>query len=319
MPFDFAAVNTPFRMQPGLRRLAPGEPQLTPNRLGGRVLREKLAVLLAHPQQALITAPGFDAAPALRALCSHAAAEHPDAFCVDPDGVGHARHLGWSLRGTEPVGNGPTEIGACLHALPAELRLAALLSLAFAEDFAVIDATSGRIPWLAVCLPSYWAPEDKVGRHFAEVHAPVADNALLIGAAAHLVRLVTGTERWERFVWTITRSGKLHQHPKHDVAAHWHADLDAHGLAAQAFFRTEHQTFIPMPTQRQAIFTIHVETHALTDALAAPADARLVHDALASMSAPVLAYRGLTNARERLLQWLAMQAQMSTGGVDPAQ
>lgn len=316
MPFDFAAVNTPFRMQPGLRRLAPGDPQLTPNRCGDRTLQEKLAVLLTHPQQALITAPGFEAAPALQALCNHAATEHPEAFVVDPGGVCHARHIGWSLRGTEPVGNGPAEIGACLRALPAEKRLPALLSLAFAEDFAVIDATSGHIPWLAVCLPSHWAPEDKVGRHFAEVHAPIADNALLIGAATHLMRLVTGTERWERFVWTITRSPKLHQHPRHDVAAHWRADLDAHGLAAQAFFRTERQTFIPMPAQRQAIFTIHVETHPLTEALAPPADARLVHDALASMSAAVLVYRGLTDARERLLQWLAERAQMPASVVD---
>lgn len=318
MPFDFAAVNTPFRMQPGLRRLAPGEPQLTPSRPGDRALQEKLAVLLAHPQQALVAAPGFDAAPALQALCSHAATEHPEAFSVDPDGGCHARRLGWSLHGSKLVGNGLAEIGTCLSALPIEQRLPALLSLAFAEDFAVIDATTGRIPWLAVCLPSHWAPEDKVDLHFAEVHAPVADNALLIGAAAHLMRLVTGAERWERFVWTITRSAKLHQHPKHDAASPWRTDLDAHGLAAQAFFRTEHQTFIPMPAQQQAIFTIHVETHPLADALAAPADARLVHDALASMSAPVLAYRDLTDARERLLQWLAERVHMPAGGVDPA-
>ena len=322
MPFDFATVNTPFRMQPGLRRLVPGEPQLTPSRPGDRALQEKLAVLIAHPQQALIAVPGFDSAPALQALCSHATTEHPEAFVFNLDGVCEARHLGWSLRGTEPVGNGAAEIGACLRALPAEQRLPALLSLAFAEDFAVIDAASGCIPWLAVCLPSHWAPEDKVGRHFAEVHAPVADNALLIGAAAHLMRLVTGTERWERFVWTITRSAKLHQHPKHDVAGPWRADLDADGLAAQAFFRTERQTFIPMPEQQQAIFTIHVESHRLTDALAAPADARLLHDALASMSAPVLAYRGLTDARDRLLQWLAERAHTPADavdrGVDPA-
>lgn len=316
MPFDFAAVNTPFRMQPGLRRLLPGEPQLTPNLPGDPALQEKLAVLLAHPQQALITAPGFDAVPALHALCSHAATERPEALAIDPDGGCHARHLGWSLRGIEPVGNGAAEIGACLGALPAEQRLPALLSLAFAEDFAVIDAASGCIPWLAVCLPSHWAPEDKVGRHFAEVHAPVADNALLIGAAAHLMRLVTGPERWERFVWTITRTAKLHQHPMHDVAEPWRPGLDADGLAAQAFFRTERQTFIPMPAQRQAIFTIHVESHPLTHALAEPADARLVHDALASMSAPVLAYRGLTDARERLLRWLAERARMPACGVD---
>ncbi len=327
MPFDFAAVHTPFRMQPGLRRLAPGAAQLTPNRLADAALREKLAVLLDHSAQApqaLLAVPGFDAAPALQALCAHAAAEHPDAFSIGPHSALRAHHLGWSLHGNAPIGDGPAEIGACLRALPACWRVPALLSLAFAEDFAVIDAASGCIPWLAVCLPSHWAPEDKVGRHFAEVHAPVADNAMLIAAGAHLMQLVTGAERWERFVWTITRSPHLRQHPANDDAAPWaaasgagagadegtgaDARVDADRLAANAFFRTERQSFIPVPSQAQAIFTIHVETRPMTLALAAPADARRVHDALASMSAAVLAYRGLTPVRERLLVWLAARA-----------
>ena len=315
MPFDFATVHTPFRMQPGLRRLAPGASQLTPNRPGDAALREKLAVLRDLHPQALLAVPGFDASPALQALCAHAADEHPDALSVDPNAALHAHHLGWSLHGDEPVGNGPAEIGACLRALPARWRLPALMSLAFAEDFAVIDAASGCIPWLAVCLPSHWAPEDKLGRHFAEVHAPVADNALLIAAGAHLMRLVTGAERWERFVWTITRSPGLRQHPAHDDAPPWPstAAADADQLAATAFFRTERQTFIPVPSLAQAIFTIHVETRSLALALAAPADARRVHNALASMSAAVLAYRGLTLARDRLLNWLAARAGAAEG------
>ena len=68
MPFDFTAVSSPFRMQPGLRRLAAGAQQLTPNRLGDRALVEKLAVLATHADQALLSAEGFDARPALHAL-----------------------------------------------------------------------------------------------------------------------------------------------------------------------------------------------------------------------------------------------------------
>ena len=310
MPFDFAAVHTPFRMQPGLRRLAPGATQLTPNRPGDRALQEKLAVLGGQPGQALLSVPGFDPAPALQALCDHAAAEHPETFSIGPGASFKAHHLGWSLHDAAPVGAGPAEIGACLRALPARWRLPALLALTFAEDFAMIDASSGRIPWLAVCLPSHWAPEDKVGRHFADVHAPVADNAVLIAAGAHLMRLVSGAERWERFVWTIARSPSLRQHPAQADALPWPTggDADIDDLAAQAFFRTERQTFIPVPLHSQAIFTIHVETRPLAVALAAPADARRVHDALASMSVNVLAYRGLTDARERLLAWLAARA-----------
>lgn len=319
MPFDFAAVSSPFRMQPGLRRLASGEPQLTPNNPGDKALREKLAVLSAHPAHAFVAAPGFDAAPALHALCMHASGEHPDAFRAEPDAGWTALRLGWTVRGDTVQGEGhgksANAIGACLRALPAPKRLPGLLALAFAEDFAVVDSSSGRIPWLAVCLPSSWAPEVKVGKHFTEVHAPVADNALLISAADHLMRLVTGPERWERFVWTISRHATLAQHPLHCTAAAWPAPdssrdaaADASSLAANAFFRTERQTFIPVPGAGQAVFTIHVENEPLVAAIDSPAHARQLHDALATMSPAVLAYRGLSDVRGRLLAWLGARS-----------
>lgn len=305
MPFDFATVSAPFRMQPGLRRIAGGTPQLTPNAPGARALREKLGVLQRHADQALIAAPGFDAAPALRALMRQASTEHPSAFAWDGDLAFDALRLGWSIRGNALQGVGPPEIGDCLRALPAEWRLPGLLCLAMAEDFAVIDGASARIPWLAVCLPSRWAPEDKVGRHFAEVHGPVADNRLLVTAGEHLAHLVTGTDRWERFVWSIVSEPRLMQHPRHVQPIRWPADLDHNALAAQANFRTEHQTFIPLPDVRQAVFTILVESRPLSDAIESAQHARQLHDALASMSAAVVAYRGLTDARDRLLSWLA--------------
>jgi len=305
MPFDFAAVTAPFRMQPGLRALAPGVAQLTPNSHGDRTLREKLAVLGTHAEQALVAAAGFDPAPALAALCEHAAREHPQAWRWDGREHLEALQLGWALQGDAVHGDGPAEIGRCLAALPAPWRAAGLLSLAFAEDFAVIDGTTGRIPWLAVCLPSHWSPQDKVGRHFAEVHAPVADNRLLITASDHLARLVTGTQRWERFVWTITPQPQLDMHPLRVAKPAWPEIADVDALAAVATFRTERQTFIPVPGAGQAIFTIHVESRPLTQVATGAGEAAPLHAALASMSDAVLAYRGLTGARDRLLDWLA--------------
>ena len=305
MPFDFSAVSAPFRMQPGLRRIAAGAPQLTPNEPGSHALREKLGVLQHHPTQALLAAPGFDPAAALSALMRHAAVEHPDAFAWDGALGFDAAWLGWSIRGESLCGNGPGAIGACLRALAPEWRLPGLLSLALAQDFAVIDGATARIPWLAVCLPSRWAPEEKIGRHFAEVHAPVADNELLITAADHLAQLVTGAQRWERFVWTVTAEARLMQHPRFVPPTPWPAALDADALAARASFRTERQTFIPLPDLRQAVFTIGVESRPLIEAIDTPERASRVYDALASMGDAVLAYRGLTEARERLLAWLA--------------
>jgi hypothetical protein len=308
MSFDFdAAVQAPFRMQPGLRRLAPGRRQLTVSPRDGQHLREKLAVLGSHAELALLQAPGFDARPALSALAAQASAEHPTAFAWDGE-VATSQLLGWQVRagGVFEVSGGPQPlpgVGECLRNLSPPWRLAGLLCLAFAEDFAVIDGPSAHIPWLAVALPSHWAPSDKVGRHFAQVHAPVADNQQLLAAGEALARLVTAETRWERFVWSIGTSPLLNLHPSLPKQP-WRAGE----VGAQACWRTEHQTFIPLPEYRQAVFTILVDTQPLRDALDNADKARRLHDAVASMSADVLRYRGLHEVREELLSWLAQRA-----------
>jgi dimethylamine monooxygenase subunit A len=309
--FDFdAAVLAPFRMQPGLRRLAAGAPQLTPLKPGSRHQREKLAVLSAFWPQALQQSAGFDATPALNALASHAMAEQPAAWHWSGTRA-HALHLGTAVQAhtgaVQQTADGAfglgDEVARCLAGLPPAWRLAGLLSLAFAEDFAVITADGARIPWLAVCLPSHWAPEDKVGRPFAEVHAPVADNTLLVKAADSLARLVCGPERWERFVWNVTDQPRLHAHPARSSGARW-----AQTAVEAAWFRSERQTFLPLPAIGQAVFTIGVDVQPLSAVLNTPARAQALHAAIASMSAPVLAYRGLGGVREPLLAWLAARA-----------
>jgi hypothetical protein len=340
MSFDFdAAVRVPHRMQPGLRRLAPGAAQLTPSAVPqrglARHLREKLAVLGAFAGQALLCVPGFDPRRALDALAAHAAAEQPAALRID------GRHwqapwLGWAVDAQaqpQDLGGGWPEIGPLLAQLPVEWRHAALLSLAFAEDFAILDRSSGTLPWLAVALPSMWAPEHKIGRGFAEVHAPVADNRLILAAVPQLVRLVTtdsagtapdGADRWERFVWTLSAHPRLHAHPQRVDAARWPAGLDDNALAAQTWWRTERQTFIPVPpvgaatpgpaAGAQAVFTILVNVTPLARAFSHPEQACRVHDALATMSDAVLDYRGLTAVKAPLLRWLARQAQTLSRG-----
>ncbi len=318
MSFDFdAAVTAPFRMQPGLRRLAPGAAQLTPLAPGSRHQREKLAVLSAFPTQALCAVPGFDAKPALRALFTHAAAEQAQAWSWDGViavahtlgvAVDEAGHVEQRAGGTFGLGD---EIARCLQGLPVPWRLPGLLSLAFAEDFAVVDGHTGCIPWLLVTLPSHWAPEEKLGRHFTEVHAPVADNPLLLKATEGLLRVMTGTARWERFVWNVSDHPRLHAHPARVAAPRWQ-----HTAVDQAWWRTERQTFIPVPSAnpcanpvaQQAIFTIAVDVQRLTDALPTRSHAARLHAAIATMSPAVLAYRNLTGVRDALLAWLAARS-----------
>jgi hypothetical protein len=312
MSFDFdAAVQAPFRMQPGLRRLVPGAPQLTPMAPGSRHQREKLAVLSAFAHQALVARPGFDPAPALHTLCRQAAAEHPAHFGWDGRAA-TATSLGVRVvdgqvqqlaSGSFGLGD---EVPRCLALQAPAWRLPALLALTFVEDLAIVDAADASVPWMAVALPSHWAPEDKVGLHFAQVHAPVADGARVRQAGEALMRLVSGPERWERFVWNVTDHPRLHAHPRRVPSPRWRHDPGATGLP-RAWFRSERQTFIPLPERAQSIFTIAVDVLPLADVIDSRERAQRLAAAVASMSPEVLAYRGLTSVRDLLLDWLAAQ------------
>jgi len=267
MDFDFGQIPVPFRMQPGLRRVEPGHPQLTPMQPGHRLWQEKQAVVRAGASRHAVA--GFDPRPALQAIRRQCAAEH-DGWAPDPG-------------------------------IPVEL--------AFEEDFAVLDGATGRLPWLCVCVPSHWSPEDKVGLDFAALHGPVADNAPLLAAAQPLVALVTGGACWERSVWTLTPSGRHDQHPRRQARVPWPAALDADALAAGAWLRVERQTFFPVGAgTQQAVFTIRVMLQPLAEAVAGSGRAARLHDSLASMGPAVLAYKGLAPARDRLVQWLADRA-----------
>lgn len=265
MDFDFDQIAVPFRMQPGLRRLAAGARQLTRLEPASALHEEKRKVVEAGRSRLCI--PGFDPAPALQAIADKARA---DGIPMRPD-------------------------------LP--------LELAFEEDLAILDGADSTLPWLCVCVPSHWAPESKLGLPFASVHAPVADSALLLGAGESLVQLVTGGDCWERFVWTVTPSSGHDQHPDRQPRRIWPQATDAATFAAGCFLRAERQTFFPVGRgTRQAVFTIRVMLQPLGEAVATPERAQRLHDALASMTDAVLAYKGLAPAREPLLRWLRAKA-----------
>jgi dimethylamine monooxygenase subunit A len=259
MDFDFERIAVPFRMQPGLQRIAPAATALKPLSRSSALFQEKRDVVDAGRSRH--GAPAFDAGPALRVLAQRAA-----------------------------------DAGAAPHT-PVEL--------VFEEDFAVLDGSDGTLPWLCVCVPSHWAPEDKVGLDFARLHAPVADNAALISAAAPLVALVTGGECWERYVWTLTPSGRYDQHPGRCPRTPWPATPGPAALAGQCWLRVERQTFFPVGQgTQQAIFAIRVMLQPLARAVQTPDQARRLRDSLATMTPAVLDYKALVPARDRILSWL---------------
>lgn len=257
MDFSLSQIAVPFRMQPGLRRVACEELRLTPLAPGSALHQEKRAVLEAGQSRHVVS--GFDPGPALAAIA----------------------HRSGAMGSSAPI------------------------ELAFEEDFAVLDGTTGTLPWLCVCVPSHWAPEQKLGLDFMALHGPVADNAALLAASQQLVSLVTAGECWERFVWTISPSPRHDQHPIRHARTPWPIADDPKEFASRCWLRAERQTFFPVGQgTRQAVFAIRVMLQPLAEAVRQSGEAKRLRESLSSMSSAVLDYKNLTSARAPLLRWL---------------
>lgn len=276
-------VQSPFRMRPGLSRLGPDHEQAVHVPAAAAVplfLRDALA-----PEYAAHKAD---------ALASHRLQTQ----------VGQAE---------------PAVLQAIADAYAAQTGVllppaADALALGLQEDFVVLhDEPDGfRTRFLSVCFPSNWSPSEKLGLDFTAIHAPVADNALLQAGARGITDMAFRQAPMLRHVWLLTPSADLPQHPD-TRRRRWEdalAQADAPGasgrLIDQLCFRVERQTTLPLPALKRGVFFIRVLVCPLPAVLAVATErAAALHAAIASMSAAVLAYRGMAAVRERLLAELA--------------
>jgi hypothetical protein len=181
------------------------------------------------------------------------------------------------------------------------------LPLLVQEDLAVLDGIDGTLPWLSVCTPSHWAPEAKLGLHWGDAHAPVADNQALMTAQRQIIGLCTNGQCWQRSVYTVSADNRYDQHPARQQRTPW-PDQQGLELAQRCWLRVERQQFFPvLGRSRQAIFSIRLMFERLDQSASRPDRAQALHDWLASMSPAVAEYKGLTGVRPALLAWLACQ------------
>jgi hypothetical protein len=234
---------------------------------------------------------------------------------------------------------------------PAEQPLHAL-GLALQEDLAWIESPAAGEPahasMLHVCWPSGWDPAVKIGRDFATIHAPVADGDALRAAALPLSRALTTQGPFVRFVWTIAPDGAWSRHPGDlgvsvattaasdatltttltatagaapdaAVGAAVGAAVDAGAAAAAPWFRCERQVSVPLRAPGlaaggAALFLIRLHVAPLAEVATDRGRLAVVRDALASMSAATLEYKGLASRRDALLAWLDARLGEGTSG-----
>ena len=308
--------RAPFRMQPGLRRLAPGSSAVdaVSARATARCARSSRCSS-AHRRALRCCARASTPRPRCRRW-----PRRPRRNILTPSLGRRSRHVCACAR---LVGGG--DVSRCSDGAPARdrrmparlpppWRLAGLLSLASPRTSPSIDGADAHIPWLAVACRRTGRRATRSAGTSPRCMRRSPTTRRCWPRPTHLARLVTGRDRWERFVWTHHRRPASATGTRSAIAAvGWNPALDAAALAASAFLRTEHQTFIPVPERRQAVFTIHVDVEPLRSAMASvcrgAAAARCAVDDESGRA-------GLPRpgaARDRLLAWLERR-----GGVTDA-
>jgi hypothetical protein len=173
---------------------------------------------------------------------------------------------------------------------------------ALEPDFLLLAADAAgefRLHGGALCFPTGWALEEKLGRTVDEIHGVVPGlNAALAPAIGRLLARLAVGESWARVNWGLAATPELNLHP-----ALARPRLAAECGLDEVWLRVEHQILaaLPPPAVRGVVFAIRLEITPLRAVLDDPVARRGFAQALATMDDAVAAYKGLAAARPRLL------------------
>lgn len=171
------------------------------------------------------------------------------------------------------------------------------LTLCIQEDLAVlqVDEQGGnRLTYLNICMPSGWPPEEKIGKPFDQVHAPVPHIEPINAKQAAIARLMVNATRGAvRFAWTITTDAALNHHPLRDRSAEHPTPLPDH-RDGEPLLRVERQVIWGLPEHQSALFTIR--TYLYPFQTLEPNERSKLAQAVAGMSTSSLVYKNMDRA-----------------------
>ncbi len=177
------------------------------------------------------------------------------------------------------------------------------LGRAWEPDFVVLSLEE-RGPMVeggVVCFPTSWSLREKLGHSLTETHGPVPRlNEELAARIATALRKLAPGAAWERDNWGLVRTPDLNRHPQMQRPR-----LDTSVTPDQVWLRTEHQVLFKLPRTGGVLFGIRVGHWPLAEVLADRLGRSALSGALETMAEDAAEYKGLIEARPRILRWLS--------------
>ena len=160
-------------------------------------------------------------------------------------------------------------------------------AIQFEEDVAIIHR--GILSAICFCFPSSWRPSQRLGIPLSQIHQAVADGQLLVRASNRIAETMAANGSFRRYVWTISNSGDLNQHPQNKSTAIPQSLNDL-------YFRTETQTTVPLGDGVSSLFFVRVKTCPLLDVW--DRLGQTIIESVDSMTDTVLDYKNLREVKK---------------------
>jgi hypothetical protein len=231
-------------------------------------------------------------AEVLELIAAHLLAHDPDAY----------RREGGAIRIL------PGDRLVALGGEPALLTASRLVQ----EDLLLMrrDAEGWRLVAGSLCFPSTWVLAEKLGQEMNAIHGPAPGYAgKMAQRVARIFDNLKAEQLVERFNWSIYGDARLrYAQSKQDPLQRFPPGQSV----AHAHIRVERQTLRRLPRSHDILFTVrvHVDPAAAFSENARGRElARALHDQLAELSPAQLTYKGIVEARERLLDALLAVAE----------
>lgn len=177
------------------------------------------------------------------------------------------------------------------------------------EDLTIICRSADGSNWLSavhLCYPNHWSAEEKIGKDFAAIHAPVAGMEKINQRGGAIAHTMITHKPMVRFAWGLSTDTRLNHHPEPppSVSVSQWQGRSFDSQHPKLYLRIERQVIWGLPEYETALFSIRTY---FRDCSVVKKDSVLrskLYAAIQSMTPESLVYKGLVESKASILEWL---------------
>jgi hypothetical protein len=177
------------------------------------------------------------------------------------------------------------------------------------EDLTIMCRSDHGSNWLGafhLCYPNHWSAEEKIGKDFATIHAPVAGMEKINRRGDAIANTMINHKPMVRFAWGLSTDTRLNHHPEPPpgVSVEQWQGRSFDSQHPRLYLRIERQVIWGLPEYEAALFTIRTYFRDCSVVKKDPMLRSKLYAAIQSMTPESLVYKGLVESKASILEWL---------------